>query len=58
MEELTSWKLNLKLRKKVKFEKTATSEEKEAFKSDKQELKKALMNLPVHELFGFEKKMN
>ena len=43
-----------KLRKKVKFEKTATPEEKEAFRSAKQELKEALMSLPVDELFGFK----
>jgi len=43
-----------KLRKKVKSG-TATPEEKKAFKSTKQELKKALMNLSLDKLFGFEK---
>lgn len=43
-----------RLRKKVKFEKTATPKEKEAFKSAKQELKKALMSLPLDKLFGFK----
>ena len=43
-----------KLRKKVKFEKTAAPEEKKAFKSAKQELKKTLMSLPLDKLFGFK----
>lgn len=43
-----------KLRKKAKFEKTATPEDKEAFKSAKQELKKVLMNLPLDKIFGFK----
>jgi len=47
-----------KLRKKAKFEKTTTLENKKAFESAKQELKKALMNLPLDKLFGFEKKVD
>ena len=43
-----------RLRKKVKFEKTATPEEKEAFKSAAQGLKKAAMSLPLDSLFGFK----
>jgi hypothetical protein len=45
-----------RLRKKMKFEGAATPEEKEAFESDKQELKKAFMILPPDKLFGFKKK--
>ena len=47
-----------RLRKKMKFEGTATPEEKETFKSAKQELKKAFMILPPDKLFGFKKKVN
>ena len=47
-----------RLRKKVKFEGTATPEEKEAFKSAKQELKKAFIILPLDNLFDFKKKVN
>ena len=42
-----------RLRKKVRFEKTATPEEKKAFESAKQELKKRLIRLPIDRLFGF-----
>jgi len=44
------------LRKKVKFERTATPEEKETLKSTNQELRKVLINLPVDKLFGFKRK--
>ncbi len=44
-----------KLRRKARFDESATSEDKEAFKLAKQEFKKRLMKLPLDKLFGFEK---
>ncbi len=44
-----------KLRRKARFNESATSEDKEAFKLAKQEFKKRLMKLPLDKLFGFEK---
>ncbi|RKX70796.1 hypothetical protein DRP53_03795 [candidate division WOR-3 bacterium] len=43
------------LRKKVKFEKTATAEEKERFESAKEKLKRRLLSWPIDKLFGFKK---
>lgn len=43
------------LRKKAKFEKTATPEEKEAFESAKKKLKQRFVSWPVDRLFGFKK---
>lgn len=42
------------LRKKVKFEDTATSEEKEKFKAVKQEIKQRFENWQADKLFEFE----
>ncbi len=44
------------LRKKVKFEKTATLKEKETFESAKKELKQRLMDWQTDELFGSERR--
>jgi len=43
------------LRKKVKFEKTATLEEKEAFKSAVKKLKQRFVSWPADRLFDFKK---
>lgn len=45
----------LNVRKKVKFEKTATKDEKETFELAKQELKNIFMNLSADKLFEFKK---
>ena len=45
-----------KIRKKVKFEGTATLKEKENFKMVKQEIKQKLENWQDNKLFGFERK--
>jgi len=42
------------LRKKAKFDETATQKEKEKFRSAKQELKQRFMDWQTDELFGFE----
>ena len=47
-----------KLRKKAKFQKTATEEDKKAFKKAKQRLKDVFMDLPIDKLFEFEKSEN
>lgn len=43
------------LRKTVKFEKTATKDEKKTFMLTKQKLKDAFMNLPLDRLFDYKK---
>lgn len=48
------YKKFFELRKKVKFEKTATLEEKKALGIDAQELKQRLMSWQADRLFGFE----
>jgi len=44
-----------KLRNKIKYDETATTEEKEAFKSGKQRLKKIAISFPIEKLFEFKK---
>ena len=44
------------LRKKAKFDETATQKEKEKFRSAKQELKQRFMDWQTDDLFGFERR--